>query len=64
MTFSIQFLSEKRREHSRKPDTIRDRIVKMFPTQNKIELFARQKTEGWSACGDEVENDIEISGIK
>ena len=49
-----QFLSENRREHSRKPDTIRDRIVKMFPTQNKIELFARQKTKGWTCMGSEI----------
>ena len=36
-----QFLSEKKTKHSAKPAEIRDRITKMFPTQNKIELFAR-----------------------
>ncbi len=55
-----QFLSEMRREHSQKPDTIRNRITKMFPTQNKIELFARQKVEGWDCWGNEVESDIEL----
>jgi len=49
-----QFLSEKRRKHSQKPDTIRNRIMNMFPTQSKIELFARQKTEGWDVWGNEV----------
>jgi len=49
-----QFLSEKRTEHSAKPDEIRNRISKMFPTQNKLEIFARQKTEGWDVWGNEV----------
>lgn len=49
-----QFLSELRSKHSKKPDTIRDRIVEMFPTQSKIELFARQKTKGWDVWGNEV----------
>lgn len=26
----------------------------------RIELFAREKTEGWDAWGDEVESDIEL----
>jgi N6-adenosine-specific RNA methylase IME4 len=27
----------------------------MFPTQNKIELFARDEVEGWDCHGNEVE---------
>ncbi len=49
-----QFLSVKRREHSQKPDEVRDRIVEMFPAQSKIELFARERFEGWDAWGNEV----------
>ena len=55
-----QFLSEMRREHSRKPDTIRNRITEMFPTQDKVELFAREKTDGWDAWGNDVESDITL----
>ena len=55
-----QFLSEARGKHSQKPDEIRKRIEKMFPAHNKIELFARQKTEGWDVWGNEVENDIKL----
>jgi hypothetical protein len=55
-----QFLSEKRTEHSRKPDEIRNRIVQMFPTQKKLELFARQRTEGWDVFGNEVEGGINL----
>ena len=32
----------------------------MYPTQSKIELFARQKTEGWDVWGNEVKSDIQI----
>jgi len=49
-----QFLSEKRREHSKKPDEVRKRIELMFPMQGKIELFAREKAEGWDCWGNEV----------
>jgi len=55
-----QFLSEKLGKHSEKPKEIRNRIAMMFPTQNKIELFARQKTEGWDVWGNEVESDINL----
>ena len=55
-----QFISDLRGEHSAKPAAVRERIEEMFPTQSKIELFARQATPGWSVWGDQVETDIEI----
>ena len=55
-----QFLSELRTKHSKKPDEIRNRISKMFPEQTKIELFARQRHDGWSSWGNEVESDINL----
>lgn len=42
------------REHSRKPDEIRDRIVRLLGDLPRIELFARQRTEGWSVWGNQV----------
>lgn len=50
-----QFHSELRGEHSAKPTEIRDRITKMFPTQDKIELFAREVADGWDAVGYEID---------
>lgn len=41
-----QLLREKRREHSRKPDEVRQRIEAMFPESFKIELFARPMDVG------------------
>jgi N6-adenosine-specific RNA methylase IME4 len=49
-----QFLSEKRREHSRKPDEIRTRIERMYPEAKRVELFARTTTPGWDVMGNEV----------
>jgi len=48
------------RSHSTKPPEVRDRIVKLLGDLPRIELFARQKVEGWSAWGNEVESDIEL----
>lgn len=42
------------REHSRKPDEIRDRIVALFGDLPRIELFARQSAEGWDSMGNEL----------
>lgn len=49
-----QLVHSPRREHSRKPDEIRDNIVKMFPTQSRIELFARNHYENWDVWGLDV----------
>ena len=42
------------REHSRKPDCVRNRIVELCGDLPRIELFARQKTDGWDYWGNEV----------
>jgi len=49
-----------RRKHSQKPDEIRDKIVTLMGDLPRIELFAREKTEGWDVWGNEVESDIEL----
>ena len=40
--------------HSKKPDEVRNRIVQLVGDLPRIELFARQRTEGWDAWGNEV----------
>jgi len=42
------------REHSRKPDEIRDAIIQLVGDLPRIELFARQRTPGWDVWGDEA----------
>lgn len=40
--------------HSEKPDAVRERIVKLCGDISRIELFARKKTIGWDAHGDQL----------
>ena len=49
-----QVVIDKIREHSRKPDCVKDRIVELCGDLPRIELFARQKTDGWDCWGNEV----------
>ncbi|MBU2522950.1 MAG: DNA methyltransferase [Nanoarchaeota archaeon] len=42
------------REHSRKPDEIRERIVNLLGDMPRIELFARQTVKGWDCWGNET----------
>ena len=58
-----QMLTETRTRHSAKPAEIRQRIELMFPTQPKLELFARQQTAGWDVFGNDnavIENTISL----
>lgn len=47
--------------HSRKPDEVRDRIVRLVGDVPRIELFCREKTDGWAAWGNEVKSDINLN---
>lgn len=48
------YIESPRQKHSKKPDEIRDRIVSLVGDVPRIELFARNKTEGWDVWGNEV----------
>lgn len=50
----------KRGGHSVKPALFRDMIVEISGDLPRIELFARQKTEGWDVWGNEVKSDIKL----
>ena len=43
-----------RRKHSKKPDFIRNEIVRLMGDLSRIELFARERMEGWDCFGDET----------
>lgn len=49
-----QIIESEIREHSRKPDEARDRLVTLLGDVPRIELFARQRHAGWDAHGDEL----------
>lgn len=47
-------IMSKIREHSRKPDEVRNKIVELCGDMPRIELFARQSVDGWDCWGNEV----------
>jgi site-specific DNA-methyltransferase (adenine-specific) len=49
-----QLVIAERKRHSEKPQEVRNRIVELMGNLPRIELFARQKTEGWDVWGNEV----------
>jgi N6-adenosine-specific RNA methylase IME4 len=49
-----QLVRVPRGEHSEKPIAVQKGIEKMFPSQKKIELFARNKPENWDVWGLDV----------
>lgn len=58
-----QFIDAPIREHSRKPDEARDRLVQLMGDVPRIELFARQKFEGWEAWGNQIESTVPLTSM-
>ncbi len=56
-----QLVSIPRGSHSSKPDEVRKAVERMFPTQKRIELFARSKTAGWDVWGLDVQKAVETN---
>lgn len=58
-----QLIESPRGKHSEKPKEVREGIDKMFPSQKKIELFARSLTPGWVSWGlDVFDSDVSVGG--
>ena len=49
-----QIVYEPIEQHSKKPDCIRKSIVELVGDLPRIELFAREKVNGWDVWGDEI----------
>ena len=49
-----RLIQSPRETHSKKPDEIRNRIVTLVGDLPRIELFSRQKIDGWDVWGNEV----------
>jgi N6-adenosine-specific RNA methylase IME4 len=58
-----QLVREPRGEHSEKPLEVLKGIEQMFPTQERIELFARHKPEGWDVWGLDVREEYKKTQI-
>ena len=53
-----QIIEAPYRGHSRKPDEARQKIVQLMGNVPRIELFARERSPGWDAWGNEVPGDM------
>lgn len=47
------------REHSKKPDIVRDKILKLCGDLPRIELFARTRVHGWDVWGNDEKLQLE-----
>jgi len=54
-----QLVRVPRGKHSQKPLEVLQGIEKMFPTQDRIELFARHKPQNWDVWGLDVRKEYE-----
>ena len=55
----FQIIESPLREHSRKPDIVRQKIIKLIGDLPRIELFARQRFDGWDVWGLESPKDCQ-----
>lgn len=46
--------------HSIKPPVIRDHLISLFGDLPRVELFARNNSDGWDVFGNEVEGSIRL----
>ncbi len=52
--FYSTVMRENSRKHSQKPECAYEMLESMFPSAEKLELFARQHHPGWDAWGNEL----------
>ncbi len=52
-----QLVIAERKRHSEKPQEVRERILQLMGDIPRVELFARQRCDGWDAWGNEVASD-------
>lgn len=54
----------KNSKHSSKPENLQNSLEEMFPSANKIELFARRKRQGWLCVGNDPNSDTPGEDIR
>jgi N6-adenosine-specific RNA methylase IME4 len=51
---------EQVKSHSQKPEIAYQIIERLYPGTMKLELFARNKRDGWDVWGNEITNDVSL----
>lgn len=55
-----EIIAAERREHSRKPDVVRERIIELMGDMPAIEMFARERAPGWESFGNQVNESVSL----
>jgi len=55
-----QVILSKIRKHSQKPDEVYTRIERLMGDLPRVELFAREKREGWDVWGNQIPNSTQL----
>lgn len=50
-------------KHSKKPNVFREQIVSLMGDLPRVELFARERFNGWDAWGNEINSDFQMTAI-
>jgi N6-adenosine-specific RNA methylase IME4 len=58
-----QIIESKRLRHSEKPNEVREKVLELCGDMPRIELFAREKKEGWDVWGNELNNDVDLNAL-
>lgn len=53
--------TEQVQRHSQKPELAYQIIERLYPNVKKLEMYARQKRNGWDVFGNEVISDVELN---
>lgn len=51
---------EQVKKHSKKPEISYEIMERLYPDANRLEMYAREKREGWDSWGNEVECDVNL----
>ena len=52
--------TEQVKAHSKKPEVSYQIIERLYPNSKRLELFCRNKRNGWDSWGNEIESDIRL----
>jgi len=55
-----QVVEARVREHSQKPEEVRNKIVELYGDVPRVELFSRDQVPGWDMWGNQTETDLPL----
>ncbi len=53
-------IRSKRNRHSQKPTEVYELVESYYPGKSCLELFARERRQGWTSWGNQLENNVQM----